>query len=404
MVVEDEASCKCTVQTPDFSAVFGVKPDGTIGYMDGSESNPICLPELQVQDEGTVPGLVSKSQEGCLVSLQPFTGGSEPTIQLLSANNSGDIFFVGASDAFGAGCGVLVRDCETDSVIGWQDGEQGQVLGIDEDGNARFLDSSALTSAASIDASGINIAYASGTNIIASFSYLVVRNSSNGLRQLTANAVSINNSVIGVNGLDAGSIAADTFYWVYVIFNPETGVVGGLVSLNSTTPVLPSGFTYYRLIGGFATGVSAGWRPGMGQHGSQLVFAQASTQFTINGTACALLSTTSFPVSLTPFTAAAPVNLVKATRFTRRWIIQGSGTTAAIVTVQASNGTSVYSSDSLFQSLAFTVTGDYTVSAAVWLPYGSDITQSYWQVSGGSVGGGNSSVSLIESGWDWNFI
>jgi hypothetical protein len=54
----------------------------------------------------------------------------------------------------------------------------------------------------------------------------------------------------GVNGLDSGSEASDTWYFVYVIADSE-GVlpVAGLLSLSSSTPTLPVGYDVYRRIG-----------------------------------------------------------------------------------------------------------------------------------------------------------
>ena len=106
-------------------------------------------------------------------------------------------------------------------------------------------------------------------------------------------AASINFSVTGANGLDTGTIAASTFYYVYVIgsslsANPDTNVdlqvspIGGtsingtiltqtsistpaynvqnnlqpagLVSLSATAPTLPLGYDMFRRIGAVLTG------------------------------------------------------------------------------------------------------------------------------------------------------
>jgi hypothetical protein len=59
----------------------------------------------------------------------------------------------------------------------------------------------------------------------------------------------INISSSGLNGLDTGTIAANTWYYVWGIYNPSSTASGGLISLSNTTPSLPTGFTYYALIG-----------------------------------------------------------------------------------------------------------------------------------------------------------
>ena len=50
----------------------------------------------------------------------------------------------------------------------------------------------------------------------------------------------INGAVVGVNGLDTGSLNDDNWYSIWLIKMPN-GSVGGLVSLDFTNPVMPSG-------------------------------------------------------------------------------------------------------------------------------------------------------------------
>lgn len=56
-------------------------------------------------------------------------------------------------------------------------------------------------------------------------------------------------TVVGVNGRDAGVEAPNTWYYVFRIKNPTTGIVGGLLSTSRAAPVLPLGFTLKRQIG-----------------------------------------------------------------------------------------------------------------------------------------------------------
>jgi hypothetical protein len=51
-----------------------------------------------------------------------------------------------------------------------------------------------------------------------------------------------------VNGLDAGSESADKTYYPYIIYNPSTGAQDSLLSSSLTSPVLPSGYTYYKAV------------------------------------------------------------------------------------------------------------------------------------------------------------
>ena len=67
----------------------------------------------------------------------------------------------------------------------------------------------------------------------------------------TANASStINFAVNGINGLDTGSIAASTGYYIFAISDSsEKNVPGVLASLSATAPTLPFGYDSIRLIG-----------------------------------------------------------------------------------------------------------------------------------------------------------
>lgn len=60
---------------------------------------------------------------------------------------------------------------------------------------------------------------------------------------------------VGTNqgGLDTGAKAASTWYHVFAIKRPDTGVVDGLFSLSATAPTLPASYTLKRRIGAVRT-------------------------------------------------------------------------------------------------------------------------------------------------------
>jgi hypothetical protein len=63
----------------------------------------------------------------------------------------------------------------------------------------------------------------------------------------------------GNGALDTGTIAASTWYHVFLIKRPDTYVVDVLVSLSATAPTLPTGYTYFRRIGSMKTDGSSQW-------------------------------------------------------------------------------------------------------------------------------------------------
>jgi len=65
-----------------------------------------------------------------------------------------------------------------------------------------------------------------------------------------ASTVTINAAVQGINGLDAGALAANTFYAVYAIGDSTLfNAPGALLSLSATQPYVPSGYDMFRRIG-----------------------------------------------------------------------------------------------------------------------------------------------------------
>lgn len=62
-------------------------------------------------------------------------------------------------------------------------------------------------------------------------------------------STTIDITVTGANGRDAGSESATTWYYIYWIYNPTTTTWAGLLSTSATAPTMPSGYTYKVLIG-----------------------------------------------------------------------------------------------------------------------------------------------------------
>ena len=70
-------------------------------------------------------------------------------------------------------------------------------------------------------------------------------------------------STTGANALDAGTIAANTVYGVYLIYNKTTNTFAGLASTSETSPTMPSGYTVKRLLATWLTNSSGQLMPGV---------------------------------------------------------------------------------------------------------------------------------------------
>lgn len=76
------------------------------------------------------------------------------------------------------------------------------------------------------------------------------RDSTNTYDMVNSASISVDNTVSGLNGLDTGTVAASTFYYVHLVTDPVTGnTAGGLLSLSATAPVMPFGYSAFRMIG-----------------------------------------------------------------------------------------------------------------------------------------------------------
>lgn len=94
---------------------------------------------------------------------------------------------------------------------------------------------------------GLKLSWASATTIgLSAGSY----SSSDGVMHTLSGNVVINVANVGVvNGLDAGTIANNTDYYAYAISHTNSALNGGIISLNATSPTLPSGYVSSRYSG-----------------------------------------------------------------------------------------------------------------------------------------------------------
>ena len=76
---------------------------------------------------------------------------------------------------------------------------------------------------------------------------IVLKDSNRRAYLATSVNLTVDITASGANGLDTGSEASSTWYYLWVIYNGTT--VAGLISASSTAPTLPSGYTYKALVG-----------------------------------------------------------------------------------------------------------------------------------------------------------
>ena len=101
--------------------------------------------------------------------------------------------------------------------------------------------------------SGLKVSASNTTSITVTANYVSLYSGSS-FYTAASPSLTISTSTSGANGLDTGSIASNTWYYVYVIYNGTT--VSGLISTSSTSPTLPSGYTFKARVGAVRYGAS----------------------------------------------------------------------------------------------------------------------------------------------------
>lgn len=114
-----------------------------------------------------------------------------------------------------------------------------------------------------------------GANVSVSCDEIVLETASN--TYLTARSVSltISGASSGANGLDTGTLAASTWYSVWIISDGST--TAGLLSLSATSPTMPNGYTYKARTGWIRTDATVNKYPlGFTQRGRRIQYKVAS--------------------------------------------------------------------------------------------------------------------------------
>ncbi len=89
------------------------------------------------------------------------------------------------------------------------------------------------------------------------------RDSTDVYQIVLSSPVIINAANRGLNGLDTGTFAASKIYAVHLISDPVTGLAAGaMLSLSATAPLMPYGYSAFRLIGYAMTDSSVHFLPG----------------------------------------------------------------------------------------------------------------------------------------------
>lgn len=98
---------------------------------------------------------------------------------------------------------------------------------------------------------GLNAAFASTTSL--TFTAGQARDTTNTNDIVLSSSKTLNLATTGINGLDTGSLAASTLYYVFAVGDSSSNNDPGFLASLSSTPSLPSGYDMYRRVLRFLT-------------------------------------------------------------------------------------------------------------------------------------------------------
>lgn len=82
---------------------------------------------------------------------------------------------------------------------------------------------------------------------------ILTTDGSGGYHKASTVSLTISGASAGANGLDTGTIAVSTWYYLFVIWNSGSNTTAGLMSLSATAPTLPAGYDYFARCGAILT-------------------------------------------------------------------------------------------------------------------------------------------------------
>lgn len=104
---------------------------------------------------------------------------------------------------------------------------------------------------------------------------IALASAAGGYKTVTAVDITLAGTAVGINGLDAGALAASTWYAMWVISNGIT--TAGLLSLSATAPTMPAGYIYKARVGWIRTDGTGNKYPlSFQQHGAHVQYVLAA--------------------------------------------------------------------------------------------------------------------------------
>lgn len=245
------------------------QPSGTTGGSDGTGKYApwawwLNEPNSASHTYGILEwgGLVTRSNTGSnMTDTLPIGGAALPNgwyMWLSNLDASGVLNVAAGAGAILVGVSQTSPGSLTVSNFNLEPGELGLVSSVG--GGEYFFSKIGNYPIDPVQGSAKNLKVVTTSNTAATITAdsIVLREPGTG-RSMKLNTVSQSyaTGTVGAGGLDTGTLANNTWYHEYIIFNMVTNTISSLFSLSSTAPTLPTGYTFLARVGAFRIDGSA---------------------------------------------------------------------------------------------------------------------------------------------------
>ena len=155
----------------------------------------------------------------------------------------------------------------------------------------------------------LKIAVTGGTTVSMSAGSAVLGNGTGGAKMLSAVAVTIATGTVGAGGLDTGTLAAATWYAVWLIAKAD-GTVAGLLSTSANAPALPTGYIFKVRLGWVRTSSGAASLLGTLQLGSRVQYVYGGVNVPVLPVITSGVTSSYVPCSVTSVVPTATAKVI----------------------------------------------------------------------------------------------
>lgn len=234
---------KTVISTPTAAMLGGKGPLSTWALKNAAVLAKTANYTVLAADDGKLIDAdgSGNSPAGLTLTLPAAASNANMVLGVINTGASGTVTIDGNASETIDGATTLDLAAQYDGALLWCDGTGWHAL-------VKPLTASSDTAVVG-DARGAVAKYATASTVDFDADAVVLKNADGTPYLAESVNLTADLTAAGANGLDNGSEATSTWYYLWVIYNGTT--VAALISTSATSPTLPSGYTYKALVGAF---------------------------------------------------------------------------------------------------------------------------------------------------------